>query len=150
MNKIRTFLCLFIFLPFSLFAAERLEWSADENVFEYKVEVKNKASGEVKSYTTQENFIDLAEASGDYEFRVKALDMLGRESAVSEWQSFKISRALTPVLTGMPLSAERPLGSLMLIFHSPLFSWGTLIPLAEAIPAEDSSTSWPSTTSFVC
>lgn len=102
MNKIRTFLCLFIFLPFSLFAAERLEWSADENVFEYKVEVKNKASGEVKSYTTQENFIDLAESSGDYEFRVKALDMLGRESAVSEWQSFKISRALTPVLTGMP------------------------------------------------
>lgn len=102
MNKIRTFLCLFIFLPFSLFAAERLEWSADENVFEYKVEVKNKASGEVKSYTTQKNFIDLAEASGDYEFRVKALDMLGRESAVSEWQSFKISRALTPVLTGMP------------------------------------------------
>ena len=102
MNKIRTFLCLLILLPFSLFATERLEWSDDENVFEYKVEVKNKTTGEVKSYTTQQNFIDIAEDSGEYEFRVKALDMLGREGNASAWQSFRISKALTPVMTSLP------------------------------------------------
>ena len=102
MNKIRTFLCLLILLPFSLFATERLEWSDDENVFEYKVDVKNKATGEVKSYTTQQNYIDIAEQSGEYEFRVKPVDMLGREGNASTWQGFKISKALTPVLTTMP------------------------------------------------
>ena len=105
MNKIRTFLCLLILLPFSLFAAERLEWSDDENVFEYKVEVKNKTTGEVKSYTTQDNFIDINEQSGDYEFRVKPVDVLGREGNASAWQGFKISKALTPVLTTMPPAA---------------------------------------------
>lgn len=105
MNKIRTFLCLLILLPFSLFAAERLEWSDDENVFEYKVEVKNKTTGEVKSYTTQDNFIDINEQSGDYEFRVKPVDVLGREGNASAWQGFKVSKALTPVLTTMPPAA---------------------------------------------
>ena len=102
MNTIKTFLWLLILFSFSLSATERLEWSDDENVFEYKVEVKNKVTGEVKAYTTQQNFLDIDEASGEYEFRVKALDLLGREGNSSGWQSFRISRALTPLLTGLP------------------------------------------------
>lgn len=105
MNKLRLFLCIFILLPLSAFSAERLEWSDDENVFEYKVEVKNKATGEIKSYTTQESFIEISEPSGEYSFRVKPVDMLGREGSSSAWQDFKISKAMLPVLTAMPPAA---------------------------------------------
>jgi hypothetical protein len=102
LNKHKVFLILLFLFPLSLFATERLEWSEDENVFEYKVEVKNKATGEIKSYTTQENFIDISESSGEYEFRVKTVDMLGREGNATAWQGFRISKAMTPVLAAMP------------------------------------------------
>ena len=105
MNKIRIFLCLFFLLPLSAFSAERLEWSSDESVLEYKVELKNRKTGEVKSYTTQNNYIDIFENDGEYEFRVKPVDMLGREGDFSSWQSFKITKAMTPVLSTMPPAA---------------------------------------------
>ena len=105
MNKIRIFLCLFFLLPLSAFSAERLEWSSDESVLEYKVELKNRKTGEVKSYTTQNNYIDIFENDGEYEFRVKPVDMLGREGDFSSWQSFKITKAMTPVLATMPPAA---------------------------------------------
>ena len=105
MNKIRIFLCLFFLLPLSAFSAERLEWSSDESVLDYKVELKNRKTGEVKSYTTQNNYIDIFENDGEYEFRVKPVDMLGREGDFSSWQSFKITKAMTPVLATMPPAA---------------------------------------------
>ena len=81
---------------------ERLEWSSDENVLEYTVEVRNKANGQVKTFTTQNNYIEISEAPGDFEFRVRAVDVLGRQGNPSGWQSFKISRALTPAINSVP------------------------------------------------
>lgn len=102
MNKGRLAFCLLFIFNFSLFASERLEWSDDENVFEYTVEIKNRQTGEIKSFTTQKNYIEINEQSGDYEFRVKPVDMLGREGKSSAWQGFKISKAMTPVLSSVP------------------------------------------------
>ena len=81
---------------------QKLEWARDENVLEYTVEVRNKQTGEVKSFTTQDNFLEISEAPGNYEFRVKTVDILGREGKSSGWQSFKITKALMPDIASAP------------------------------------------------
>ena len=81
---------------------QKLEWAGDENVLEYTVELRNKQTGEVKSFTTQDNFIEISEAPGSYEFRVKTVDILGREGKVSGWQSFTITKALMPDIVSAP------------------------------------------------
>ena len=73
---------------------QKLEWAGDENVLEYTVELRNKQTGEVKSFTTQDNFIEISEAPGSYEFRVKTVDILGREGKISGWQSFTSEPAI--------------------------------------------------------
>jgi len=77
---------------------QRLEWKADKNVFEYKVEIQP-ASGESKLISTEKNFVELSLPAGQYRYRVHAYDFLGREARVSEWTSFEILKASTPEIT---------------------------------------------------
>ncbi|WP_051537984.1 hypothetical protein [Treponema sp. C6A8] len=81
---------------------EKLEWAQDDNVLEYQIQVRNKASGEVKSFTTQQNFIEISEMPGEFEFRVKAVDILGREGSYTDWQGFRITKALLPSIESFP------------------------------------------------
>ena len=75
--------------------SQRLEWKADKNVFEYKVDVQP-ASGAVKTFTTEKNFVELSLPAGKYRYRIHAYDFLGREARVSDWMDFEILKASTP------------------------------------------------------
>ena len=75
--------------------SQRLEWKSDKNVFEYKVDVQP-ASGAVKTFTTEKNFVELSLPAGKYRYRIHAYDFLGREARVSDWMDFEILKASTP------------------------------------------------------
>lgn len=84
---------------------QRLEWSADKNAFEYKVEVRC-GSKTVQTFTTSDNFVNLNLPAGNYEYRVSVYDFLGREQDVSGWQKFEISKANLPVFNNMGKTAD--------------------------------------------
>ena len=74
---------------------QHLEWGADKNAFEYKVEIRS-GGKIVKSLTTSDNFVNLNLPSGSYEYRVTVYDFLGREQDISVWQKFEIAKASQP------------------------------------------------------
>lgn len=84
---------------------QRLEWSADKNAFEYKVEIR---SGEktVKTFTTSENYVNLNLPAGSYDYRVTVYDFLGREQDISAWQKFEISKANAPAFSNVEENFE--------------------------------------------
>ena len=84
---------------------QRLEWSADKNALEYKVEVRS-GSKIVESITTSDNFVNLNLPAGNYEYRVSVYDFLGRQQDVSAWQKFEISKANEPVFKNVESAAE--------------------------------------------
>ena len=86
---------------------QRLEWKADSNAIEYKIEVRtvgsavNSASqGKVQTFTTENSFIEFSLPSGQYEWRVIGIDFLGREQIPSgsngNWQKFEIRKLVQP------------------------------------------------------
>ena len=77
---------------------QKLEWKEDANALEYKVEVKNLSDGKITSYTTSENFMNLNLPAGNYQYRITVYDFLGRESDVSAWQGFEITKASIPLI----------------------------------------------------
>ncbi|MDD5930051.1 MAG: hypothetical protein PUC37_09660 [Spirochaetales bacterium] len=77
---------------------QKLEWKEDINALEYKVEVKNLSDGKITSYTTSENFMNLNLPAGNYQYRITVYDFLGRESDVSAWQGFEITKASIPLI----------------------------------------------------
>lgn len=87
---------------YCLFAQEnrfkqRLEWEADPNALEYKVEIKGASSSSVlKEFTTQNCSVEFSMAPGEYLYRVFAYDFLGREASCTEWKNFTITKALQP------------------------------------------------------
>lgn len=76
--------------------SQKLEWKADPSAFEYRIQVKATESSNVYDFVTQENSISFSIPAGSYEWRVTAVDFLGRESASSSWQPFVIRKAITP------------------------------------------------------
>ena len=84
---------------------QRLEWSADKNAFEYKVEIRS-GGKTVKTFTTADNFVNLNLPAGNYDYRVTVYDFLGREQDVSAWQKFEISKANEPVFKNVESAAE--------------------------------------------
>lgn len=89
-------------------SSETLEWTSDENAFEYEVEIRNKETGAVEKFTTGENSLSVEKTPGAYEFRVTSIDYLGREGSVSEWQSFTVTKALTPLISSVSSDFEIP------------------------------------------
>ena len=84
---------------------QRIEWNADKNAFEYKVEIRS--SGKIiNTFTTSENFVNLNLPAGNYEYRVTVYDFLGREQDVSTWQKFEISKASEPVFNNVKENVE--------------------------------------------
>lgn len=84
---------------------QRLEWSADKNALEYKVEIRS--GGKItETFTTSDNFVNLNLPAGNYEYRVSVYDFLGRQQDVSAWQKFEISKANEPVFKNVESAAE--------------------------------------------
>ena len=50
-------------------------------------------------FNTTETFIEFSYEPGRYRYRVYAYDFLGRETSVSDWREFEITRALEPKVT---------------------------------------------------
>ena len=69
---------------------QKLKWSADPNVFEYKIDIQDKAGKIIQTITTEDNFVELSLSHGKYKYRITAFDMLGRESVSTGWQDFEI------------------------------------------------------------
>ena len=86
--------------------SQKLSWTADANAFEYKVEVQNTDSGESDFFTSEQSSITFSKPAGNYRYRVTAIDFLGRESSVSDWRNFKITRAVQPVIISAADSAS--------------------------------------------
>lgn len=96
---------LFIFLLFAgagrlpLYAqsfTQTLKWSADQNVLEYKVEIKNSSGTTVKTITTESNSVSLSLGPGKYRYKITAYDLLGREAVSTKWTDFEVLRANQP------------------------------------------------------
>ena len=91
-----------VMASYCLFAQEnrfkqKLEWEADPNALEYKVEIKGASSSSVsKEFTTQNCYVEFSMAPGEYSYRVFAYDFLGREASCTEWENFTITKALQP------------------------------------------------------
>lgn len=84
---------------------QRIEWSADKNALEYKVEIRSDGKI-IKTFTTSDNFVNLNLPAGNYDYRVTVYDFLGREQDVSAWQKFEISKASEPVFNNVEANVE--------------------------------------------
>ena len=76
--------------------SQRIEWTADKNAFEYRVELKNLSEAKSTFYPTEKTSLDLHLKPGKYSYRVFVYDLLGREAAVSPWTKFEIIKATLP------------------------------------------------------
>ncbi|MBR1715159.1 MAG: hypothetical protein IJ717_09485 [Treponema sp.] len=107
-----TFFAVLAFcFPAKIFPAEkdfqqRIEWKADKNALEYKVELR-KVGGKSSFTTTTDSYMNLSLPAGDYEYRVYVYDILGRQSSVSAWKKFTILKANEPEISiGNPDGVE--------------------------------------------
>ena len=76
---------------------QKIQWQPDENAFGYRVEVRSKtADSKPKVIETEDSFVELSLTPGKYEYRVTAVDFLGREAVSSDWTEFEIIKALLP------------------------------------------------------
>ncbi len=89
---------------------QRLEWSADKNAFEYKVEIRS-GGKTVNTFSTSENFVNLNLPAGSYDYRVTVYDFLGREQDVSAWQKFEIAKASAPAFSNIEENFEVDISS---------------------------------------
>ncbi len=86
--------------------SQKISWSADSNAYEFKVELQDEETGKSDFFTTQENSITFSKPAGNYRYRVTAFDLLGRESSVSEWQKFTITKAVQPKIINIAESSS--------------------------------------------
>lgn len=93
-KRLIIFLCLILAAAGSrLFAqtfTQKISWSSDPNVLEYKVEIKDSSGKIIETITTQESFVELSLTHGKYKCRITAYDLLGRESVSTVWQDFEV------------------------------------------------------------
>ena len=69
---------------------QTLQWSADPNVLEYKVEIQDSTGKIINSVTTENNSISLSLKEGTYKYKITAYDLLGREAVSTNWISFEV------------------------------------------------------------
>ena len=77
---------------------QKIEWSADPNVLEYKVDVQDKSGKIIKSVKTENNSISLSLGEGRYKYRITAYDFLGREAVSTKWIDFEVVIAKQPAI----------------------------------------------------
>ena len=78
--------------------SQTLQWSADQNVLEYKVEIQNSSGQVIKTITTEKNSVSLSLSQGKYRYKITAYDLLGREAVSTKWTDFEVLRANQPAL----------------------------------------------------
>ena len=86
-------LLLFAGLWGNLFAqtyTQKIEWSADPNVLEYKVQIQDSEGKIIQTLTTQNNYVELSLTQGNFKCNITAYDMLGREAVSTGWVDFEI------------------------------------------------------------
>ena len=115
LKKIQIILIIFLLTSvcgMPLFAQEstgkfkqRLEWNADKNALEYKVEIRS-GGKTVQTFTTSDNFVNLNLTSGSYDYRITVYDLLGRVQDVTSWQPFEISKASLPLFNNLEKTAD--------------------------------------------
>ncbi|MDE6736170.1 MAG: hypothetical protein K2J50_01555, partial [Treponemataceae bacterium] len=76
--------------------SQRIEWRANANALEYKVEIQDTATNTVSSFTTEKTFAELSLAPGNYRYRVTVYDFLGRTATTSAWTAFSVIQAAKP------------------------------------------------------
>ena len=77
---------------------QTLEWSADSNVLEYKIEVQDSSGKVIQSLKTENNFIKLSLGEGSYKYKITAYDFLGREAVSTEWIKLDVLIAKQPAI----------------------------------------------------
>lgn len=77
---------------------QTLQWSADPNVLEYKVEIQDSTGKIINSVTTENNSISLSLKEGTYKYKITAYDLLGREAVSTNWISFEVVVAKQPAI----------------------------------------------------
>lgn len=75
---------------------QTLQWNDDPNVLEYEIEIQDSTGKVIQTVTTENNFIDVSLKEGSYKYRIKAYDLLGRESVSTNWIHFDIALAKRP------------------------------------------------------
>ncbi len=75
-----------------------LQWNADPNVLEYKVEIQNSRGQTIKSLVTEKNKVELSLEQGAYKYKITAYDLLGRESVSTRWIDFEVLIANQPAI----------------------------------------------------
>ncbi len=69
---------------------QKIEWSADPNVLEYKVQIQDSEGKIIQTLTTQNNYVELSLTHGNFKCNITAYDMLGREAVSTGWVDFEI------------------------------------------------------------
>ena len=88
--------------------SQRIEWRANANALEYKVEIQNVATDAVSSFTTEKTFADLSLAPGNYRYRVTVYDFLGRKATTSAWTAFSVIQAAKPEIRNIEKNVTIP------------------------------------------
>lgn len=104
--KLLALLCILLLnavcSPLSLFAepnnTQILQWNADPNVLEYKVEIQNSRGQTIQSFVTDQNMVELSLEQGAYKYKITAYDLLGRESVSTRWIDFEVLIANQPAI----------------------------------------------------
>ena len=78
--------------------SQKLEWKADRNVLEYKVEIQNTGTGKSQFIKTEKNFVSLSLEPGKYRYKIQAYNFLGQKSVESSWINFEVLKAAQPVI----------------------------------------------------
>ncbi|MDE6351443.1 MAG: hypothetical protein K2K67_10625 [Treponemataceae bacterium] len=88
--------------------SQRIEWRANANALEYKVEIQNVATDAVSSFTSEKTFADLSLAPGNYRYRVTVYDFLGRKATTSAWTAFSVIQAAKPEIRNIEKNVTIP------------------------------------------
>lgn len=88
--------------------SQRIEWRANANALEYKVEIQDTATNTVSSFTTEKTFAELSLAPGNYRYRVTVYDFLGRKATTSAWTAFSVIQAAKPEIRRIEKNVTAP------------------------------------------
>ncbi|MBQ9206639.1 MAG: hypothetical protein IJ158_08000 [Treponema sp.] len=94
------FAAAFIFFSLNMSFSEnirfiqRLSWTSVDSALEYRVEVQNLSSQKTIIQKTEQNCAEFSLESGEYRYRVSAIDVLEKKSAESDWVSFSVQSNL--------------------------------------------------------
>ncbi len=73
-----------------------LSWQGDANALSYEVEVRDSSGKTLVERATDETSLEVSLAPGEYSYRVRAINLLGKRESVGPWFVFTVKRAIKP------------------------------------------------------